>query len=468
MLNFLKSLFRTKKIGIIRDLGAHTQLKRSLGVFSLLSIGIGAVIGSGIFVFTGIAAQIAGPAVILSFALAGITCIFVALVYTEVASAIPLSGGAYTYSYVALGEPVAWLVGWTAIIQFGCVAVAVSIGWSSYFMGILEQMDITLPLYLSKGFFEGGFINLPAIFIALLMSCVLIKGTAESSVVNIVLVVIKLVAIFIFLGVSVPYIDSNNWSDFSPFGFTGILSAAGTVFLSYTGFDAIANAAEETKKPEKDIVIGLIGAVLFSSIIYVLVAAVVTGIAHYTKLNISNPLSYALALNNNHFGGAIVAAGAMTGMTSVIILQIYALTRVLMAMSRDGLLPKYFSKIHNKYSTPHISTIIVGIVVAISAGFLPTFIIGNMASIGTLFALIFVIISAIKLRITMPKLHRPFKCPMIYLIGGLALISCFCIIISLCNIVGSIFFIWLILGSIIYIIYSRRKANKIYDNINIK
>ena len=265
----IKNFFRKKPVGVLRGIGEQSKLKRSLGVFALLSIGIGAVIGSGIFVFTGIAAQIAGPAVMLSFAVAGLTCVLVALVYTEVASALPISGGSYTYSYVSLGEPIAWLVGWAAIVQFGCVAIAVSIGWSAYLLGVFEQFGIILPQYLSKGFFEGGFLNVPAVFIAILMSFILCRGTAESSAINIVLVIIKLVAIFIFLGVFAPHIDTNNWSNFFPFGINGMVVAAGTVFLSYTGFDAIANAAEESKKPERDIVIALIGAVLFSTIIYI-------------------------------------------------------------------------------------------------------------------------------------------------------------------------------------------------------
>ena len=357
----IKNFFRKKPVGVLRSIEQHSKLKRSLGVFSLLSIGIGAVIGSGIFVFTGIAAQIAGPAVMLSFAVAGFTCILVAFVYTEVASALPVSGGSYTYAYVALGEPIAWLVGWAAIVQFGCVAIAVSIGWSAYLLGVLEQFDIIFPQYLSKGFFEGGLFNLPAVIIAMLMSLILGKGTAESSVINIILVVIKLAAIFIFLGVSAPHIDTNNWSNFFPFGVNGMIAAAGTVFLSYTGFDAIANAAEEAKRPERDIVIALIGAVLFSAILYILVSAAATGIVHYTKLNVSNPLTYALKLNNINIGGAVVAAGTITGMTSVIILQMFALTRVLMAMSRDGLLPKCFGKIHSKYATPYTNTMIVGV-----------------------------------------------------------------------------------------------------------
>ena len=462
----IKDFFRKKKVGVLRGIEQHSKLKRSLGVFALLSIGIGAVIGSGIFVFTGIAAQIAGPAVMLSFAVAGVTCVFVALVYTEVASALPISGGSYTYSYVSLGEPIAWLVGWTAIVQFGCVAIAVSIGWSAYLLGVLEQFNIILPQYLSRGIFEGGVINLPAVFIAMLMSFILAKGTEESSMINIILVVIKLVAIFIFLGVSVPHIDTQNWSNFFPFGINGMVAAAGTVFLSYTGFDAIANAAEETKKPERDIVIALIGAVLFSAILYVLVSAAATGVVHYTKLNVSNPLTYALKLNNINIGGAVVAAGAITGMTSVIILQMFALTRVLMAMSRDGLLPKCFGKIHPKYATPYINTMIVGCCVAIGSGFLPTFIIGNMASIGTLFVLSFVIISAMKLRYQHSNLHRPFKCPMLYLVGTVALCSCCYIFFSLCSIVGLIFLLWLSIGGFIYLLYSRRQASKIYNQNN--
>ena len=460
--NKILSLFRKKNVSFIRAVAEHTKLKRTLGPWQLIAIGIGAIVGTGVFTFTGIAAQTAGPAVMLSFALAGLTCIFVALAYTEVAAAIPSSGGVYTYSYASLGEILAWLVGWVAILQFASGAIVVSMGWSGYVVGILNQMGIDLPKEFTVGAFDGGILNIPAMLVVWVMSLLLVKGTEESSAVNMILVIIKLCVILLFVGISIPFFKASNWSNFMPFGIEGVAIGAGTVFVSYTGFDAIANATEETHKPEKNVVIGLIGSVAIATLLYILVAGVLTGMAYYPLLNTSEPLAHALKLNGNNMGGAIIAFGAVTGMTTVVLLQIYALTRVLMAMSRDGLVPEFFGKIHKKYSTPYMNTIVSGFVVSLFAGLCPIIVIGRLASMGTLVLLCVVVINTLVLRKTKPTLHRPFRCPGLLYVALLGLSFCSYLIYNLFKVVGDVFTIWLMFGVVIYFVYARKSATKVY------
>lgn len=456
------SLFRKKNVTFIRDVAAHTKLKKTLGPWQLIAIGIGAIVGTGVFTFTGIAAQTAGPAVTLSFMLAGLTCVFVALAYTEIASALPSSGGVYTYSYAALGEIIAWLVGWIAILQFASGAIVVSMGWSGYIVGIFDQIGIHFPEHFTRSLADGGIFNFPAAIIIWIMSCLLIKGTEESSLVNIILVVIKLCVIIFFIIISVPFFKISNWDNFVPFGVEGVAIGAGTVFVSYTGFDAIVNATEETVKPEKNIIIGLVGSISIATLLYVLVAGVLTGMLYFKVLDTPEPLSLALKLNGSNVGGAIVAVGAITGMTTVVLLQLYALTRVIMVMSRDGLIPKFFSIIHKKYSTPYINTIVVGIIVSIFAGLCPIVLIGRLASMGTLIILCVVIINALVLRRIKPHIERPFRCPALPLISFLGLSLCSYLMYNLLKVVGLVLLGWVVLGIIIYFVYVRNKATKTY------
>jgi basic amino acid/polyamine antiporter, APA family len=456
-------LFRKKTITFEHNVSGHSKLKKTLGAFDLFAIGLGTVIGTGIFVLTGIhAAQTAGPAVTISFAIAGLTCVFVALVYTEVASALPSSGGSYTYAYVAIGELAAWIVGILAIGQFfaGCTAVAA--GWSGYVMGVLKQLNINVPYALTHNPFDGGVVDLPAIFIVLLITLILIKGIKESITLNTILVFVKIAAIFIFLGVAVPHFNIENWSNFMPFGVSGVTLAAGSLFIAYTGFDAIANATEESKNPERDVTIGLIGSIVVSMLLYVAVAGMLTGITHYTNLNNAEPLAYALKVNGSNVGGAIVAAGGIAGMTTVILFQLYAASRVAMTMSRDGLLPEFFSKIHSKFSTPHVATIIIGGLIAVCSGFLPIKIMADLVGICSLSVVVSVIISGLKLRKSKPTMKRPFRCPMIYVVATISLASCSYLIATLLQTVGLIFIAFIILSVIVYFTYSRKRATKVY------
>lgn len=456
------SIFRRKNIQTVLEAGVHSKLEKRLGALDLVLLGIGAVIGTGIFVLTGVAATEAGPAVSVSFMLAGITCIFVALAYTEIASSLPSAGGAYTFTYAALGEVFAWVVGWISIVQLSVSSAAVAAGWSGYVCGILRQAGIELPYDLTHTPSAGGIIDLPAFLICITLTLILIRGVKESATFNAILVAVKIIAIAIFLLIATPHFQLENWHDFAPAGFSGVVAAAGTVFLAYNGFDVVANAAEETKNPAKDITFGLIGSLAICILLYVAVSAMLTGIAPYTQLNNSEPLAYALKLNGNNIGGALVAAGGIAGMTTVIMAQIYGQSRIFMAMSRDGMLPKVFQDIHPTFRTPYYSSLIIGGVIALLGGFLPISVTGNLGSMGALIVFAMVVISAIRLRKTNPSLHRPFKCPSIHLVGIIALILCLYLVYSLSHAVGTYMLAWIAIGLLIYFIYSRTSTNKVF------
>jgi len=461
------SLFRKKNVNFIRDVTDHTKLQKTLGPLDLLFIGLGAVIGTGIFVLTGVnAAVAAGPAVLISFAVAGITCIFVALVYTEVAAAIPSSGGSYTYVYVGIGEIAAWLVGWCAMMQLTFGSTAVASGWSGYVLGIFDQMNLHLPVVLTKTPFEGGLVDLPAFLICLVLMFVVYRGTQESSWLNMFLVIVKLGAIALFLITGFGHFKIANWganvNEFMPFGFKGVVLASGSLFLAYTGFDVVANATEESKNPERDVTIGLIASILISMALYVLVSGVLTGIAYYANLNNKEPLAYALKINDHPMVGTIVAVGGVIGMTTVILVQMYGLSRILMAMSRDGLLPAYFNKIHKKYSTPYIGTFVAGTTMAFISGFIPIKIMGDLASLATLTVLMFVTVAAVMLRKSRPTIRRPFKCPALPIVATIGFLLCAYLSVTLLSSIGMIFGGSILLGFLIFFLYSKKRANRVY------
>jgi APA family basic amino acid/polyamine antiporter len=463
------SLFRKKDINKTRDVSAHDGLEKVLGPIDLIAMGIGAIMGTGIFVLAGVEAALSsGPAVIISLALAAIAAIFIALVYTEIASAIPSSGGSYTYAYVSLGELLAFIVGWLYI--FYCIAAipAIASGWGSYFAGILEQFNIHIPHSLTITTFEGGILNLPAMFICLVVTFVLIRGVKESATLSIVLVFIKLFAAFLFIAIAFPSFKLSNWSDFMPFGFKGVTISAGVLFFAYNGFDAVANAAEECKNPTRDITIGIIGSLVACAIIYIFIAAMLTGIAHYTQLNTPEALAYALRINGSNIGGAIVAAGGIAGITTVVLFQLYSLTRICMAMSRDRLLPSILSKIHKKHHTPHIATIICGLVCAAMAGIFPINILSSLASLNMLVVLVFVLVAAMNFRKTHPKIKRPFRCPAIYLVGVTAIVCCLYLLSGLIMQLGIIFVWTFISGLIVYFTYSKRRVDRVATKQGVK
>ncbi|MFM2200710.1 MAG: hypothetical protein RL769_765, partial [Pseudomonadota bacterium] len=323
-MTLLQKLFRTKKLSEIIDKSQNTNLKKTLGAFDLIMIGIGCTIGTGIFVITGVgSAKYAGPAISLSYAIAAVACLFSALAYAELASMVPISGSAYTYTYVVIGEFIAWLVGWGLILEYGIGASTVASGWSGYMTGILKSANINIPEYLTKTPFEGGIINLPALLISLFIGLLLFRGTKESVWLNRLLVFTKMAVIFIFLFIATPMINPANYQNFMPFGFDGVMIGAATVFYAYIGFDAVATTAEECKNPKRDLPIGIIVSLIVCTALYVAVSLVLNGIVNFSTLDNAEPLARALRDNGKNFGSALVATGAIAGITSVLLILVY-------------------------------------------------------------------------------------------------------------------------------------------------
>lgn len=449
------NLFRKKSIKDILVGAQKNSLKKTLGAFDLIMIGIGCTIGTGIFVITGVAAaKYAGPGISISYILAAFACIFAALAYAELASMVPVAGSAYTYSYAVMGEFVAWLVGWGLILEYGIGASTVAAGWSGYMVGILKSGGVIIPEYLTKVPANGGIINLPAVCIALFIGFLLFRGTKESITLNRILVATKIGVIFLFLFIAVPMVKVENWSDFMPFGIHGVMVGAATVFYAYIGFDAVATAAEECKNPKRDLPIGIIGSLIICTVLYVAVALVLTGIVHYDTLNNSEPLAKALRENGSNIGSVLVATGAVAGITSVLLILIYGQSRIFFVMSRDGLIPAFLSKLHKRFATPYLSVALTSLSVAVISGFLPLQILSQMTSLGTLFAFIVVSVGVLILRVTEPNMKRSFKCPVAYVTVPLAVLSCGYLVYTLLLETGIWFMLWSLLGLVVYFGYS--------------
>jgi len=457
-MSFLKSLFRTKPIDSfpLRE----ASLRRCLTAFDLTLLGIGAIIGAGIFVLTGIAAATkAGPAVIFSYVLAGMACGFSAFAYAELASSIGGCGSAYGYSLAGLGELIAWIIGWDLLLEYSVACSAVAIGWSGYVHNALTAMGITLPAALTNNPFEGGIVNLPAMLVIGLITLLLSIGVQESVRANKIMVGIKLAVIALFIIVAAFHFNPNvNWHPFTPFGWHGVVSGAALIFFAYVGFDAVSTAAEESINPKKDLPIGIIGSLIACTVIYILVAALLTGSVHYTNLNVSSPIAYALLQMGYRFGGAIVALGAIAGLTTVILVMYYGLTRVFLAMSRDGLLPPSLAKVNAKTHTPTRIILIAGILMAITAGLVPIQRVAELVNIGTLAAFSVVCIGVVVLRYTRPDMPRPFKTPFSPLIPILGFVFCVYLMCNLPAITWFSFIIWTLIGLFIYFIYSRPRS----------
>ncbi len=453
------SLFRTKNIALLKEQVAKTTLKRSLGAVDVALMGIGVIIGAGIFVLTGTAAATAaGPAIMLSFLFSSIACVFVCLVYSELASAVPVAGSAYTFSYVGAGEFMAWLVGWALILEYTVGASAVAGGWSYYLIGLLKTGGIEVPAAFVNNPSDGGIINAPASFIALFITVLLVRGVKESANVNRVLVGVKLAAIFLFIILAGPSIDPRNWDPFFPYGWAGVPAGAAMIFFSYLGVDSLATAAEETRNPQKDMPLGIIMSLVVCTILYISVSAVMTGAVPYTQLNTGEPVSFVLRQIGYNFGSAIVGVGAVAGLTTVCLVMIYAQTRAFFAMSRDGLIPKALCKVHPKYGTPYVITIMVGCTVAVLAGLTPIHTVAEMCNVGTLFAFVIACASAMLLRKNQPDIERPFRCPALYLVATLAILCCLYIMTGLSSFTWMLFCAWTIVGMFVYFLYGRRNS----------
>jgi APA family basic amino acid/polyamine antiporter len=455
----MKSLFRTKSIESIIEGAKKNSLKKTLGALDLVLLGIGCTIGTGIFVLTGIAAaEYAGPAISISYFLAGLACMLAALAYTELAAMVPVAGSAYTYSYAILGEFIAWLVAWGLILEYTVAASTVAAGWSGYFVGILKAGGIMLPQAFTTVPADGGIINLPAVCISLFIGLLLTRGTKESIMVNRILVAIKLGVIFLFLFVAAPHVKMENYANFFPFGWEGVGIGAATIFFAYLGFDAVATTAEECKNPNRDLPIGIIGGLIICALLYVAVSLVLTGIVHYSELNNAEPMAYALRANGSNIGSALVGTGAITGMVAVLLVLMYGQSRVFFVMARDGLIPAAFCKLHKKYGTPYVGCIFITVAVATISGFTPIHTMGHMSSLGILFAFVVVAIGVLVLRVKRPELKRPFKCPAVFVVAPLAIISCSYLMYNLLLKTGKPFFIWFGLGILAYIFYGYRKS----------
>lgn len=463
----IKNLFRKKPLD-----AAHNQfgLKRCLSAFDLTLLGIGAIIGTGIFVLTGVAAATqAGPAVVLSFVVAGLACAFAALAYSELSSSVGGCGSAYGYSYAAFGEFLAWIIGWDLILEYGVSVAAVANGWSGYFNNALTAIGLGLPPALTAGPFaaEPGLVNLPAVLIILILMGLLIVGIKESARLNAGMVFVKLLTIIVFISVAVFHIQPANWSPFMPYGWfdtlpdgstVGVLAAASLVFFAYVGFDAVSTAVEEAKDPQRDVPIGILASLIFCTVIYIVVSGLLTGILPYPQLNVPSPVSHALQAIGVNWASALVATGVITGLTTVMLVLYYGLTRIILAISSDGLLPSFFSKVHPKTQTPVRTTVLCGVVMAIMAGFIPLGTLAELVNVGTLAAFVMVCIGVIVLRKTAPDMKRPFKIPGGILIPVLGVLSCGALIAFLPAITHLRFLLWLGAGVLIYVLYSYKNS----------
>lgn len=449
-------LFRRKSIDELQAAAAASGMLKNLAAVDLLMLGIGAVIGTGIFVLTGVAAaKYAGPAVPLSFILSGLTCALAGLAYAEFASIVPASGSAYTYAYASLGEFIAFIVGWNLILEYTVTSSAVAVGWSGYVVGLFASAGLVLPHELVVAPAEGGIFNLPAVLITLFLSFLLVRGTKESVKLNRILVFVKLAAIFLFLVLAAPHVDATNWEPFLPFGYSGVVSGAAIVFFAYIGFDAVATTAEECRNAARDLPVGIIGSLFICTLLYAVVAAVLTGVVPYLMLDTAEPVAFALRHIGYNVGSAIVAVGAICGITTVLLVLLYGQSRIFFAMSRDGMVPANVCKIHRRFHTPYRVTILGAIFVSVIAGVFPIGMIAEMANIGTLSAFLIASIGVMVLRKTEPDLKRNFKCPAVWLIAPLAVLSCGYLMANLPLATWHRFGFWILFGLCVYFGYSR-------------
>ncbi|CAD0002066.1 amino acid permease [Flavobacterium salmonis] len=475
------SIWKTKPLSVLLGEASESEkgLKRTLSSRSLVALGVGAIIGAGLFSLTGIAAaDHAGPAVTLSFILAAVGCAFAGLCYAEFASMIPVAGSAYTYSYATMGEFMAWIIGWDLVLEYALGAATVGVSWSRYLLELLAKFNIHLPpdlicspwetLTLSNGtVIEGGIVNLPAIFIVSLLSLLLIKGTKESATINNILVVVKVAVVIIFIVLGWKFIDTTNYTPYIPentgvfgkFGWSGIAAGAGTVFFAFIGFDAVSTAAQEAKNPQKGMPIGILGSLIICTLLYVLFSHVMTGLVPYYKFaGDAKPAATAFAVTGYDFLQTGLIVAILAGYTSVMLVMLMGQSRVFYTMSKDGLLPPFFSEIHSKFRTPWKTNIFFLVFVSIFAGLVPVSDLGHMVSIGTLLAFVLVCIGVMVMRKKMPDAPRAFKTPWVPFVPVAGIVICFALMYSLPNESWARLVIWMALGIIIYFIYGKKNS----------
>jgi APA family basic amino acid/polyamine antiporter len=460
--------------------GGHS-LSKTLGATSITAMGIGAIIGAGIFVLTGTAAaQFAGPSIILSFVLGGIACAFVGLCYSELAAMLPVCGSSYTYTYATLGEIFAWIIGWDLILEYAMGAATVAVGWSGYIVSLLHNVGITIPpalaaapgtvIKLADGTTVAGVVNLPAVVIIAILTTMLVLGTKESARLNNIMVAIKLVVVVAFIGIGVFFVHPENWHPFIPantgefgnFGMSGILRGSAVVFFAFIGFDAVSTAAQEAKKPQRDMPIGILGSLVICTLLYILVAAVLTGLVPYAQLNVPDPIAKGVDAIGVNWFSILIKIGALTGLTTVILVLLYGQSRIFFTMSQDGLLPRLFARVHPRLQTPHLSQIMIGAIVAIVAALTPIGVLGEMVSIGTLFAFILVCGAVIYLRRSDSDANRPFRVPGVPVIPILGILFCLLLMAGLPLVTWMRLVVWLVVGMVIYISYGRNHSKLRY------
>lgn len=458
----LKNRFRKKSIdSLLNTNKGGPQLQKTLGAFDLIMLGVGAIVGTGIFILPGtVAATHSGPGIIFSFLIAAFVCALAAMCYSEFSSTVPVTGSAYTYSYIVFGEFIAWFIGWALVLEYGLAVASIATGWSSYFVSLLEGFNISIPHSLSGPFnpAQGTFINVPAILIVLIIAYLLSHGLQESAKVNRIMVFVKVGVILLFIIVGTFYVKPENWQPFLPFGIEGVFSGAALVFFAYLGFDAVSAAAEEVKNPQRNLPIGIIGSLAVCSLLYVFVSLVLTGMVPFADLNVSNPVSFAIQLAGQDWIAGIISLGAVTGMMTVILVMLYGGSRLLYAIARDGLLPKFMTKLNPKHHTPVINTWIFALVVAICAGFIPLGKLAELVNIGTLIAFIVVSIGLIFLRIDKSLPKGGFKVPLFPIIPIVSFLSCIFLITQLSVHTWISSGIWFVIGVIFYLLYGRKHS----------
>ena len=476
---------------LLEEAKGENRLRRVLGPVQLTALGVGAIIGAGIFVATGAAAHnIAGPSLMVSYVIAGITCIFAALCYAEFAAMVPVAGSAYTYAYATLGELFAWIIGWDLILEYGVSSAAVATGWSAYFQSAVGNIGIHIPKLLSEspwkydpatGHFAstGAMMNLPALIIVAIITAILVKGIQESATFNGVMVAIKVAAVLFVIGVGAFFINTTNWHPFAPFGWTGVsffghhvagqmdgggapigtMAGAAIIFFAYIGFDSVSTHAEEAKNPQRDVPIGIIVSLVVCTFLYIAVVAVLTGMVKFDHLDINAPVSIAFRQNGMPWAEGLIATAGVAGITSVLLVMMLSGPRVFLAMARDGLLPKAtFGDVHPKFRTPWKSTMLVGCFVGALAGFLPIDALLHLANIGTLLAFVIVCAAVLIMRKKHPEAERPFRCPWVPFVPVMGVLSCLMLMFSLPVANWWRLIAWLALGFIIYFLYGKKHS----------
>lgn len=458
----MKSDNLTRKLSVdsLKEKGNGNELRRSLGAFELMMLGVGVIIGSGLFVITGVAAaEQAGPALVLSFVLAGMACACAALCYGELASAIPASGSSYTFVYVGLGEVFGWFIGWCITLEYVVAMSAIAVGWSAYVTNILQLLNIDISADFVSDPFSGGIINIPAIFIVSLMAVLQLKGTKESAKLNNILVFVKLAVILIFIILIAGHIDTDNYHPFMPFGWSGVFSGAAVVFFAFLGFDAIANSAEEVKNPQRNMPIGIIGSLIIATVLYMIVTLMLTGTVKYFEYEgVAAPVAYALNEVGIKWGSALVSVGAIAGLTTGVLVLLGSESRLIYSMARDGLIPAGFSKV-GENGVPKKAVMCVWSAGILLAGFVPIDSIAELCNIGTLWAFFMISLTVIVLRKSQPDLERSFKVPLVPIIPVISMALCAFLASQLDIVTWIVFIIWTCAGMVIYFLYGRKHSN---------